>query len=155
MWSPDVFICYFPLCVLRKGLLLSLKLAHCINWLARKVQIAAISDSPTLGLAGMCRHSQHVTWMPVIGTQCFTLTRQALCWQNYLPKKLIYLFFWNWSLRNGMWGGKAVGAGSGEGRGCLISKRGRHRKRSLAYQQQCLGNTHTKHCLRLHVNLLI
>lgn len=95
------------------------------------------------GVAGMCRHSQHVTWMPVIGTQCFTLTRQALCWQNYLPKKHFYLFFFlNWSLRNGMWGGKAVGAGSGEGRGCLILKRGRHRKRSLAYQQQSLGNTH-------------
>lgn len=69
------------------------------------------------GVAGMCHHSQHVTWMLVIGTQCFILTRQALCWQ-------IYLFFLNWSLRNGMWGGKAVGVGSGEGRGCLILKRG-------------------------------
>lgn len=145
MWSPDVFIRYSPLYALRKGLLLNLELAHCINWVARNIQIVAISDSPTLQLTGMCHRSQHVTWMLVVGTQYFMLTWQALGWQNYLPKKVTYLCFLNWGLRSGMWGGKAVGVGSGEGRGCLIireTSEGRHMKRSLAYQQRCCGNTH-------------
>lgn len=100
---------------------------------------------PNTGVTGTCHHFQHVTWMLVVGTQRFMLTRQALGWQNYLPKKLIYLCFLNWGLRSGMWGGKAVEVGSGEGRGCLIireTSEERHMKRSLAYQQRCRGNTH-------------
>lgn len=100
---------------------------------------------PNTAVTGMCHHSQHETWMLVVGTQYFMLTWQALGWQNYLPKKVTYLCFLNWGLRSGVWGGKAVGVGSGEGRGCLIireTSEGRHVKRSLAYQQRCCGNTH-------------